>query len=395
MPRAPQANNDALVSLFPRASGFYAYSNCVVSFRLSQAAGPEPSSPDSLFGTSVHSILTGGASPIDFDSSVREMATALERSYTQSFHAWEKSLPENARLGALYSERRLYFKRAHFTLLSGQPDRFLASSTHNVYLADFKTSWRPLDSFPASNAQLGVYAALLYDFYKHKIDSLTAAIHKPGSTLPPTIFTRSDLALSAKWVTQIASDSIAPPQNASPRKGPWCRYCWGKVLCPLWHQEVTLLSSFALAQLDALSDQALANLAPRLDLANKIIERLSERLYDRVAKSPASFPGWSIIQGSWRRKISSPAQAYIHLVKNGPLDHDAFLAATRVSISALKSALSTALSLSPQAADNLLEATLTTDGTLARSQSPPTLSYDSDSIQTFQPSPPLQELSQT
>ena len=140
---------------------------------------------------------------------------------------------------------------------------------------------------------------------------------------------------------------------------------------------------------------ALLNLAPRLDLANKIIERLSERLYDRVAKSPASFPGWSIIQGSWRRKISSPAQAYIHLVKNGPLDHDAFLAATRVSISALKSALSTALSLSPQAADNLLEATLTTDGTLARSQSPPTLSYDSDSIQTFQPSPPLHELSQT
>jgi len=355
--------NNASASLFPRASGFYAYANCVVSFRLSQAAGPEPSSTDSVFGTSVHAILTGGASPIDFDSSVREMAATLERSYTQSFHAWEKSLPENARLGELYSERRLYFKRAHFTLASGQPDRFLAASTHHVY--------------------------------RHKIDSLTAAIHKPGSTLPPAFFTKSDLVLATKWVKEITSDSIAPPPDSYPRKGPWCRYCSGKILCPLWQAELTQLSSFALTQLDSLSDQALANLAPRLDLAAKIISRLSERLYDRVAHCPASFPGWSIIQGSFRRKISSPAQAYKHLVKNGPLDHDTFLAATRVSISALRSVLSSTLSLSPQAADALLESSLSPDGTLTKTQSPPTLSYDPLTLQTFQPSPPLQELSQT
>ena len=387
--------NNASASLFPRASGFYAYANCVVSFRLSQAAGPEPSSTDSVFGTSVHAILTGGASPIDFDSSVREMAATLERSYTQSFHAWEKSLPENARLGELYSERRLYFKRAHFTLASGQPDRFLAASTHHVYLADFKTSWRPIDSYPVTNAQLRVYAALIFDFYRHKIDSLTAAIHKPGSTLPPAFFTKSDLVLATKWVKEITSDSIAPPPDSYPRKGPWCRYCSGKILCPLWQAELTQLSSFALTQLDSLSDQALANLAPRLDLAAKIISRLSERLYDRVAHCPASFPGWSIIQGSFRRKISSPAQAYKHLVKNGPLDHDTFLAATRVSISALRSVLSSTLSLSPQAADALLESSLSPDGTLTKTQSPPTLSYDPLTLQTFQPSPPLQELSQT
>jgi hypothetical protein len=87
--------------------------------------------------------------------------------------------------------------------------------------------------------------------------------------------------------------------------------------------------------------------------------------------------------------------AYMHLVKNGPLSHDAFLAAARVSISALRSVLSSALSLSPQAADALLDSSLSPDGTLSKTQSPPTLSYDPLAIQTFQPSPPLQELSQT
>jgi len=374
--------NPALESLFPRASAFYAYANCAVSFRLAQAAGPEPDSVDSAFGTATHALLARKKKD-EVTPEQKQMALELEAQYQKSFASWLESAL--APPGPLYSERRLYLKENHFTLVSGQPDRFRRAGAH-AYLADFKTSWHPVDSSPATNAQLRVYAALIWDFYHQRLDDLEAVILKPGPRLPPTIFTRSDLTLVRQWTIDIATSQLAPPPGTQPRKGPWCRYCPGKILCPLWQAELKNLASFTLDQLDALSDQALANLGPRLELASKIITRLQERLYDAVAKRPASFPGWSIVPGTTRRKITSASQAYKILVSSLALvSHQDFISATRVSISALRAFIP----------DSLLNQSLSGDGTLSLSQNPPHLAYD-PSLQTC-PQPPslLSELSQT
>src|SRR5215475_64886 len=370
----PKKTLPDLVGLFRRASAFYAYSNCAVSFRLAQAAGPEPDTADSTFGTATHALLAK-KKKAEATPEATEMARDLEAQYQKSFASWTQSI--SAPPGPLYSERRLYLKQDHFTLASGQPDRFRRAGA-NAYLADFKSSWHPIDAFPATNAQLGVYAALIFDFFHQRLESLHAAILKPGNRLPPTIFAEGELVEVRHWTIDIAQRALAPPPGAQPRKGPWCRYCSGKILCPLWQNELKNLASFTLEDLDTLSDQALANLGPRLELVSQIITRLSQRLYESVSLRPSNFPGWSITPGAFRRKITSTTQAYQLLVRSNTIDHDSFLSASKVSITALRR-------LVP---DKLLNSLLTPDGTLTLSQNPPHLSYD-PSLQTCPSSPSL------
>jgi hypothetical protein len=391
----PRSSKGSPFNLFPRASGFYALSNCAISFRLSQAAGPEPPTLDSVFGTATHGVLSGAVKADGVEPPVHEMALDLEGQYSAGFNAWVKSLdapPENR-----HSERRLYLRSGEFTLASGQPDRFTRAGT-NAHLADFKTSWHPIDSVPAENAQLRVYGALVYDFYKHKLDSLTAHIHKPGTRLPPTLFTKRDLVDARSWSIDVAQTALAPAPGAQPRKGPWCRYCAGKILCPLWQSEIKNLTSFAYSEIENLSDQALANLAPRLELAAQIVQRLSQRLYDRVAHAPSRFPGWFIEPGAWKRKITNPTQAYQLLVQadKPTLSHQDFLAACRVSVTALQSILAQTLH-SRSAADMTLNSLLAPDGTLSSTQNRPHLAYDPELEQQTRSSSPsfLPELSQT
>lgn len=354
---------------YPHGSSFYAYSNCPVSFRLSQAAGPEPDTDDSLLGTQVHAVLAGSLDPAKASIEVVEKANDLALQHQEALAAWSKDL-EGENSDPPVIEHRIWLRQGFIPLYSGKPDRFLKVGKR-VLLSDFKTGWQTLDAWPATNCQLRAYVPLVDTHYKGKIDSVTAQIHKPGKRLPPTVFGRPEINEARQWATEVANAAI--DSHGEPNRGAWCKYCNGKSICPAWTKEVGTL---ALLSVESLSDAALAKIGPKLDLAGQVVDRLKERLFARVRDNPEGFPDWRIDPGDLRRGITDIGAAY--KILQPLIGHDQFLKACRPAITELKRAIAAARSISLAKADAILSDLLEPDSVMTKSLTKPKLVYEGD-----------------
>lgn len=364
---------------YPRASSFYAYSNCAASFALSLQSGDEPPTPQSDHGTAVHAVISGKVDRGTVEEEVLEEADALKAQKQAFFDQW---------VGADYAghvEERLWMRFGTKLVCSGQPDEWGRSVTARnlpgpvVALSDIKTGWHPFDEIVATNSQIRAYAGLIYQYCGNDIDRLVAAIHKPGHPLSPAIFDRVALEESLKWTAEVATIAIegltmSPPPK--PNRGPWCKYCAGKVLCPLWKDEVMSLSSYADISVAELPDSQLRAIAPYLDQAAAVVERLQLRLRHRVNARPDFFSDWRLEPGVARRRISDTIAAFKVLCgKDKPLDAGSFLSACRVSVTDLQIMLRKALGITSRAAADYMDKELA-EGILDRTKPEPKLVYD-------------------
>jgi hypothetical protein len=321
---------------YPRSSSFYIFSNCDPSFELQQAAlaaGEEPATVFSDRGNDTHGVLSGRIDPALVDDATVELAAELD---TQD-KDFAGKLYKKADVNEEKAEERLWLRNGLLPLYSGQPDRWTLFEGNKVYLRDFKSGWHPLDHYVATNSQLHSYVALLDEHYEHKLDTVIIQIIKPGKKSPPAIFDRDAIHASRMWALAVV-DKVTRPGPKTPTRGPWCTYCAGKSLCPLWAKEIQALAPMIEADVTEIPDLVLRELAPKLSLAATVIDKLLARLKSRVKARPDLFPDWRFAPGDARRSIKDPARAYSALVdRKHLLDPDAFFASVSVAVTRLES----------------------------------------------------------
>jgi hypothetical protein len=324
-----------LYERYPRSSSFYAYENCEVSFELMQAAGEEPPNIFSDRGNEVHALLSGKKDPALAGDAEVELATELDL----QDKALAKKLYEGVPVDEEHFEERLWLRNGLLPIYTGKPDRWrLYGGRKGIYLADFKSGWHPLDHYVATNCQLRSYVVLIDEASGRTLEQAVVAIHKPGKKSPPAVFDRAELDQARGWALEVVSKVTAKGPK-TPNRGPWCTYCSGKVLCPAWRKEIEMLAPYSSAVVADIPDLVLAQMAPHLDLAKTVIEKLQARLKERVKDRPDLFPGWRFAQGEGRRSIDPEknGEAFDILVTiAGDLGFNDFLASGRLSVTALQ-----------------------------------------------------------
>jgi hypothetical protein len=319
---------------FPRSSSFYSYDNCEASFSLSQMSGEEPPTPFSDRGTAIHGWL---AADIDrkpvLEEDELDTARDLALQENELFESWHRGEIIEA-----HREERLWLRDGLQPIYSGKPDVWYVSDENRVLVPDYKSGWHPLDHYVASNCQLRSYVPLIDEELDRKPENITVAILKPGKKFPPARFDREEIDAAREWAISVARRSTDPgPKH--PTRGEWCKYCAGKVICPAWKTEIEELSDLITARITDIPDSALNALAPRLQVAKTVIEKLQERLYYRVREKPEHFPDWRFEAGNERRNVTPESlfSIYDQLVsKNADLTFTEFMECCKISLGELE-----------------------------------------------------------
>jgi Protein of unknown function (DUF2800) len=324
---------------YPRSSFFYAMDNCDAAFELSQASGEEPSTPFAEKGTRVHRVLAKNAPKEQLDDAEADLAADLDSQRGRLLQAWLNGHEIEFEL----IEERLWMRKGLKPIYSGQPDR-VVESKQRLLIPDFKTGWHPQDHIVATNAQLRSYVPLAVDHFNEElgivgpIQEVTVAIHKPGKKSPPAVFDLEAINDARAWALDVV-DRATRPGPKKPNRGPWCKYCSGKVLCPLWRDEIIGTAEYYNMAVREIPDTALRELAPKLSIAATVIEKLQARLESRVKEAPENFPDWRFEPGEKKRSIVNAAEAGRRLVESDHLTREAFMACCKVGITNLELAI--------------------------------------------------------
>lgn len=343
---SPRSNKPVSHKHYPRGSSFYANSNCDVSFQLSQASGEEPPTPFSDRGSDVHAVIYGKETD---DDGIREEAQVLLSVRDQLVNDWSDGSPTT-----VFREKRLWLTKGMKPFYSGQPDEFIVQG-RRVLLNEYKTSWHPLDDWVATNSQIRAYVPLIDAELKGQIDEITATLIKPGKQVPPAIFDREAIDDAHEWAVAVAATSMSKAEKV-PKRGPWCKYCSGKVLCPLWRDEMLSLSELSSAIAGDVPDSMLRAIAPKLHLAREVADKLLARLYERVRAKPDFFADWHFAPAVSRRKIDDVIEAFNALVvRNKVLTTAEFLVSSRLAVNDLELNIRKNQGITAQQARRLLE----------------------------------------
>jgi uncharacterized protein DUF2800 len=318
---------------YPRSSFFYAMDNCEAAYELSVASGEEPPTVYAEKGTAVHRVLARKADPATLEPADADLARDLDEKRVRMEDKWlDGKQPDEVLI-----EERLWMRDGLTPIYSGQPDRVVRFGKR-IYIPDFKTGWHPLDHFSATNCQLRSYVPLA-DEYFDGIEEALVAIIKPGKQSPPALFGPEEIIDARIWAVALANRATKPGPK-TPNKGPWCTYCSGKVLCPLWRAEVLSFAERANLVVSEIPDAALAELAPQLEMAATVIKKLQDRLWGRVQLAPENFPDWRLEPGDKRRSIENLGELYERVVtRDAALSFDEFLEACKISIGAVEGAI--------------------------------------------------------
>jgi hypothetical protein len=103
----------------------------------------------------------------------------------------------------------------------------------------------------------------------------------------------------------------------------------------LWRQEIQRFADKD-DSIESLPDQRLAELAPKLDIAAKVIERLKARLEERVNANPQAFSDWHFKPGFLKATIENVSEAWLSLKTE--FDAESFLELTKLQVGKLTDA---------------------------------------------------------
>lgn len=315
----------------PRASFFYPMDNCDASWELSLASGEEPPTVYADKGTRGHAAIAGRIPQSDLSADEIKDVETIGRKYKARLEDWLAG----DKVTEILTEEEFAYRLRLKPVFTGHPDKVVFAGPQRAFIPDFKFSWQPLDAMTATNRQLMAYVALASQRFPKLREIRTAIIPLSNKLNPPADYDDHDISLAKDWAESVVARATAAGEK-KPNAGPWCQYCSGKVLCPIWQRQIPELAAASPELQDGITDEALAQIAPRLKIAAKVIERLLDRLEQRVREAPEKFPGWSFQQGETRRSISAPAKAWKAVRER--LSPDEFIAACSLSIIKLEEA---------------------------------------------------------
>jgi hypothetical protein len=295
-------------------------------------AGEEPTTIFADKGSRIHRVLAASQEigPGDLAPDESQIFEDLFAGLRRQIEVWR----QGAEIDRSWIEQEFVWRISTDVQYVGHPDKVLKSGDR-LFIPDFKTGWNPLDAISATNAQLRAYVAIVDANIQDDIREATVWIDKPGRKDAPAVYDRNAIQ-QAKIVLRNMAVRITGKGEKVPNRGPWCTYCSGKVICPLWRQEIQTFASDDIEPIDSLPDQQLAELAPKLDIAAKVIERLKARLEERVKANPNAFSDWHFKSGHLVGKIESVAQAWLSI--KSEFDPKSFLELTKLHIGKLTDA---------------------------------------------------------
>jgi Protein of unknown function (DUF2800) len=321
---------------YPRSSFFYSMDNCDVAFELSQASGEEPPTIYSDKGTSIHAVLAGRVLPKELDDAEADLAGDLSDQRRRLVEGWLNGKKVEFEM----IEERLWMRKGLRPVYSGQPDRVIMSGPR-LLIPDYKTGWHPLDHIVATNSQLRSYVPLAVDEIELRggelaqVEEVTVAILKPGKKSPPAVFNAQAIKDARDWALDVVARATAKGPK-KPNRGPWCTYCSGKVLCPLWRDDILTIAGQVDVAVKDIPDLVLRQLAPKLSIAATVIEKLKARLEARVKEAPEHFPDWRFEPGQKKRHIAHVLPVAKALIDAKYLTSAQFLECCSVGITKLE-----------------------------------------------------------
>jgi Protein of unknown function (DUF2800) len=288
-----------------RGSFFYVADNCALAWELCQKSGEEPSTPYADKGTRGHAVLAGRLPPEELTHAETRDVEKLYAKYQAQLADWLAGDQVTRSL----IETEFVYRAKLKPIYSGHPDQVIFAGERRAFIPDFKFSWQPLNGMTATNRQLMAYVPLVKQRYPELESITTSIIALSNRKNPPALFKAHDIKAAEIWALSVAKRAYDPGEK-HPDPGPWCQYCSGKILCPVWEGQIAELAAKEADEPDAITDEALSQIAPKLSSAKKVIDRLQARLEQRVREAPEKFPEWTFKPGRVIRKIVNPLKAW-------------------------------------------------------------------------------------
>ena len=304
----------------PSASGIERLILCPGSWQLEQTIEIEESpSRSALDGTMLHEILAGFRS----EEGLSDRHLFVVRRCHQIVAELEHTLdfPRDAEhRRAIVEERFWYYDEHQRELYSGQMDYAVVIGNRGLII-DYKTGSGPVTP-TAENYQMRASAVLLA--HNFELDEVYVAIVQPLADNDTSVvrYGREDLRRAEVDVLvglRLAT-GVNPPRLPGDRQ---CRYCRAKGLCPEVRTQVLDLlppSSDPLTQarrgvppLPTLEGSELAELLPKLDLADRVIREIRRQAKELLDRRPDAIEGYRLREGAERRAIRDVEEAYRRL----------------------------------------------------------------------------------
>lgn len=314
-----------------RASFFYVADNCDLAVELCAQSGEEPTTEFADKGTRGHGAIAGRIGMESLSAAEAKDVEAIGRKYQHQLGEW---LAGDS-VSEIVTEAEFIYRVRLKPIYSGHPDKVVFAGPQRAFIPDFKFSWQPLNGLTATNRQLMAYVPLVRQAYPKLEEITTSIIALSNRKNPPAIYGPDEIGRAEIWALSVVKRSTEPGEK-KPNAGPWCQYCSGKVLCPIWQNRIPELAAKMDEDLEVVTDEALAQLGPWLDNARKVIDRLQKRLEHRVRQAPGSFPDWRWKPGRLMRKVTDVPRAWA-LVRDR-LTPDEFVAGCDLSIPTLEEA---------------------------------------------------------
>lgn len=315
----------------PRASFFYPMDNCDAAFELSQASGEEPPTVYAEKGTRGHSTMAGRTGIEELPLAEQKEVETISRRYNDQLADWLAG----DKVTEILSEEEFTYRVRLKPVYNGHPDKVVFAGPERAFIPDFKFSWQPLNGLTATNRQLMAYVPLVKRSFPALRAIRTSIIPLTNKLNPPADYYDEDMKRAEIWALSVVDRATAPGKK-SPNAGPWCQYCSGKILCPIWQAQIPEIASAPELAAETIPDDVLRAVAPRLKIAAKVIDRLLDRLEQRVREAPDLFPDWTFEPGRNRRHLDDPGKAWKAV--RDRLSPDEFVAACSLSVTLLEEA---------------------------------------------------------
>lgn len=334
----------------PSASSAARYAQCPGSFLLEQQCPEPPPTPDAVFGTRVHALLScdNVENPTDEETSLADRCNAQVDSLVTT-HGFNDV---STRVGPLpwIEERRIW---SPYQTWSGKADLIIVDERkRRALVVDYKTGRGDVEA-ATGNLQLRALAVLV-DYEFGPLNEVVVAIVQPLKGEPSSCtYTAQDLVQATDEIEAMMLRVQQPNQPLNPSPDA-CKYCRAKEVCHAAHKVVETLP--ATVQRDgreiAMTPEQVGQFLVAAKVAEAVIDSVRAKA-KRMLESGESIPGWTLKPGTERETIIQLEVVFGRFVGAGGTQ-DQFMGSVSIGKTKLKDALRAATGTKGKALDDAL-----------------------------------------
>jgi hypothetical protein len=301
---------------------------CPGSFSAQKDIAEEQMSFDAMAGIRIHSYLEGVQ---DMVLNVQEQDIADELEMKRETVIAEIFPKQGKKPPTVMKEHRLWLSPPAMAApinFSGMADHIVIQSS-TALIADYKTGRGEVT--PSSrNLQLLALAVLLKENFP-KVRKVHTAILQTREEVEVATFTAKQLKEGKELLLSILELALTPSARrfAGEKQCKWCKY---KTSCP-----EAMGAMLTLVQVTELTDPSrFSELLDYVGVAKKLIPEIEKRAKEELEKNPEAIPGYKIMPGRRRRKITDSQEAFNRLREDKLISPEEFLKAVKISVRQLE-----------------------------------------------------------